>query len=347
MSQADNIREYLLASIPGSKLVSGGKIIQCRCRECSDSVNPNSAHMGINSGRDGSPFWYNCFKCGAKGILTYKKLIEWGIYDPDIAEELTEYNNSLLGSKHSKYFNRTCYHVRNTYIANNDPLIKQKVDYINNRLSTNLSAKDMADLKIVFNLIQFLGENKIQKITRDERIIEGLNRYFLGFLSVDNAYLNMRRIVDTGIPYENIDRRYINYDIFGKFDNSQRFYVVPTQINLLSKTRIPVHIAEGPFDILSIYLNIRKKENGIYASVAGSNYMNTILYILLELKLPYIEIHLYPDNDAQGNDYRMSKLISNIPDRNIPIYIHRNIYPGEKDFGVNPDHIHETIIQYR
>ena len=347
MSQADDVREYLLASIPGSRLVSGGKIIQCRCRECSDSINPNSAHMGINTGRDGSPFWYNCFKCGTKGILTYKKLIEWGIYDPDIAEELTQYNNSNLAVKNNKYFDRTCYKVRNTYISDNDISVKSKVDYINKRLNTNLSQKDMIDLKIVFNLIPFLNENGIRNITRDERIVESLNQYYVGFLSVDNAYLNMRRIVNEGIVYKSIDKRYINYNIFDKFDNSQRFYVVPTKIDLLSKTRIPVHIAEGPFDILSIYLNIRKKENGIYSSVAGSNYMNTILYILLELKIPYIELHLYPDNDTQGNNTKMEKLINEIPDRNIPVYIHRNIYPGEKDFGVTPDHINEGIIRIR
>lgn len=347
MSKADDIREYLLSTIPGSKLVSGGRRIQCRCRECSDSADPTHAHMGINSGEDGGPFWYNCFKCGTKGILTYKKLIEWNIYDPDIAEELTEYNNSVMGnSRNTKYFRRSVYRVQNTY-QEDSKQFEWKRNYINRRLGLNLSFKEIRDLKIVLDLIPFLQENRIIKYTRDNEIIEALNNYFLGFLSVDNAYLNMRRLVDQGKLYEAIDKRYINYDIFGKFDNSQRFYVVPTQVDVSKPERIKVHIAEGPFDILSIYENVRQKENGIYASVAGANYMNTILYILLELKLPYIELHLYPDNDKQGTDERIIGIINNISDPSIPVYIHRNLYPDQKDFGVDKDHIHEAIYQLR
>ncbi len=347
MGMVEDIKEYLIASIPGAKLVSGGRVLQCRCRECPDSLDPTHAHMGINTGEDGGPIWYNCFKCGAKGILSYKKLIEWGIYDPDIADELTKYNASVMGkSINSKYFSRTKYNVNNTYEEQSDSFTAKR-DYINNRLGLNLSFKDLRDLKIVLNLKSFLIENGIRKITRDENIINALNDNFLGFLSVDNAYLNMRRLIKEGHLYKSIDKRYINYDIFGKFDNSQRFYVVPSVVDLSKPERIKVHIAEGPFDILSIYENIRQKENGIYASVAGANYMNTILYILLELRIPYIELHLYPDNDKQGSDHRIKGIINQIIDPTIPVYIHRNIYPNEKDFGVLPDHIHESIIRYR
>ena len=59
--------------------------------------------------------------------------------------------------------------------------------------------------------------------------------------------------------------------------------------------------------------------------------------------MPDIELQLYPDNDAQGNNTKMERLINDIPDRNIPIYIHRNIYPGEKDFGVPISRIKEVI----
>ena len=347
MSQVDDIKEYLLASIPGAKLVSGGRKIQCRCRECPDSADPTHAHMGINTGMDGAPFWYNCFKCGTKGILTYKKLIEWGIYDPDIADELTKYNATTMNfSCNKRYFSRTRYNVVNTHYEVSDNF-EEKRRYINNRLGLNLSFKDLRDLKIVLNLKDFLIENHISKLTRDQRIVENLNDYFIGFLSVDNAYINMRRLVDNDQIHESINKRYINYDIFGKFDNSQRFYVVPTQVDLTKPERIKVHIAEGPFDILSIYENVRHRENGIYASVAGASYMNTLLYILLELRLPYVEFHLYPDNDKQGTDSRMKYIANSIADQTIPFYIHRNLYPNEKDFGVSPDRIHEAIIQIR
>jgi hypothetical protein len=118
-------------------------------------------------------------------------------------------------------------------------------------------------------------------------------------------------------------------------------------INICTGRRIKIHIAEGPFDILSVFLNLRCMEEGIYASVSGSNYMNTILYILLDLQLPYVEFHFYVDNDKYGKLSRMKKITNMIPDPTIPVYIHNNLYPKEKDFGVPLGRIQENIIQLR
>ena len=41
-------KNYLLNSIPGAKVVSGGREILCRCRECPDSTDPNHAHFYIS-----------------------------------------------------------------------------------------------------------------------------------------------------------------------------------------------------------------------------------------------------------------------------------------------------------
>lgn len=40
--------------------------------------------------------------------------------------------------------------------------------------------------------------------------------------------------------------------------------------------------------------------------------------------------------------------MSFVPDKTIPVYVHRNTTEGEKDFGVTPDRIHEniTILRY-
>ena len=40
-------KNFLLNNIPGAKVVSGGKEILCRCRECPDSADPNHAHFYI------------------------------------------------------------------------------------------------------------------------------------------------------------------------------------------------------------------------------------------------------------------------------------------------------------
>ena len=72
-----------------------------------------------------------------------------------------------------------------------------------------------------------------------------------------------------------------------------------------------------------------------------------IMYFLETFMLPYVEIHLYPDNDQYGSMKAMEKINRTIAIFTMPLYIHRNMYPGEKDFGVSPDHIDEQIIQMR
>ena len=155
----------------------------------------------------------------------------------------------------------------------------------------------------------------------------------------------MRRICDKGLVHQSIDSRYINYEIFDKFDNSERFYTIPTQIDLLDPRPIKLHIAEGPMDTLSTYLNLRHKESGIYTSIAGSNYYGQVIYFLNMYKLINVEIHIYPDNDESGSNKKMEYIANNLRKLNLPIYIHRNLYPGEKDFGVPLNRIQESIVR--
>ena len=77
----------------------------------------------------------------------------------------------------------------------------------------------------------------------------------------------MRRTCPEGVVYKSIDKRYINYKLYIKDDTNQRFYTIPTKVNLNIPNRIKFNISEGPFDILSVYLNLRNKEPGIYLKV--------------------------------------------------------------------------------
>jgi hypothetical protein len=206
---------------------------------------------------------------------------------------------------------------------------------------------DMERLKIVLNLKDLLSSNDIQTYTRDKNVIDQLDKNFLGFISSDNAFLNLRRVCDEGVLYKKIDKRYINYAVIDKKDTNQRFYTVPTQINLNTTERIKIHIAEGPFDILSVYLNLRNREPGIYTCVAGNNYISVILYFLIELKIPYTELHFYPDNDRYGTLDRINYIVSKVPDKSLPVYLHINRKENEKDFGVPLSRIKESITKLR
>lgn len=336
-------RSHLLNSIPTAVQASGGKQINCRCFFCPDGKNPSSKHFYISiPTEEKEPSLYYCHKCHSSGVMTYKKLIEWDIYDDNVAVELINHNKNCDSNSMRKYMDRTHYVMRCISTTEND-ISAIKMKYINDRLGTNLTYKDFRDLKIILNLRDLLRDNNITDFTRHRNIVDQLDINFLGFLSIDNAFLNMRRLCDEGLVYESIDNRYINYKIFDKFDTSERFYTIPTAIDVLSPNRIKVHIAEGPFDILSIYKNVRKEEPGIYTCIGGSNYKGVAMYFLENYKLPLTELHFYPDNDKYGSTNKISNIAKYFFPMNIPVYIHRNIYPGEKDFGVHPTKINEAI----
>jgi len=339
----DDFKQYILAVVPTARSASGGAAIMCRCFECPDSADPRNAHFYfIMPKQPGGPIKYYCHKCHCAGTVNYNKLIEWDIFDPDIGEWLIEYNKGIketetTGGAKVKFINNTR--------TSNTELSKIKLDYINNRLGTNYNYNDLRQLKIVLNLYDLLNENSISNLTRDPAIVESLNNNFMGFLSIDNSYLNMRRLCKEGLVHESIDKRYINYQIFSKKEENKRFYTIPSIIDLNSPYPINIHIAEGPFDILSIYDNVRKREYGIYTSVAGSNYGALALYFLGNYKIPNAIVHLYPDNDKSGDISKLRSIISYLKYIGIDVYIHRNTYPGEKDFGVSSNLIKESIMK--
>ena len=89
---------------------------------------------------------------------------------------------------------------------------------------------------------------------------------------------------------------------------------------------------------------MRNQEPGIYSSIAGNNYMGLVYYFLCNYMLPYSEFHIYPDNDASGSKWKINRVIGYLKSLGIPCYIHRNMYPDEKDFGVPMSRIDEKII---
>ena len=154
----------------------------------------------------------------------------------------------------------------------------------------------------------------------------------------------MRKICADNIVHESIDKRYVNYLLFNKQNTQSRFYVIPTVVDLSVSTRVKIHIAEGPFDILSIYENLRRREPGIYIAIRGSNYYGTVLNFIYKYSLPYVEVHIYPDNDNIGANNKMEFIKRKLNSIDIPVIIHRNIYGGEKDFGVPISRIKEAIL---
>ena len=98
-------QQYLIQNLPLASPASGGKFVHCRCMECGDSIHPHSKHMYIyipweNDGVS----WYYCHKCNCSGFMSHRKLIEWGIYDKQLAQELNEYNATVF--RNPSYLNK-------------------------------------------------------------------------------------------------------------------------------------------------------------------------------------------------------------------------------------------------
>lgn len=209
-----------MSRIPTAKLASGGSFVNCRCFYCPDGSSPDSKHFYIAMPKDDEPAWYYCHKCHCSGLVTHKTLIEWGIFDQNMAVELNEHI-TYCGKKpkNQKYYDRTVYSLTNTF-TQDDENSRAKLAYINNRLGYEFTYAELKKLKIVLNLKDLLLENRVTKLTRHENVVDQLDANFLGFISIDNAFLNMRKLCADGKVLPTIDKRYINYKVFDKFDTS-------------------------------------------------------------------------------------------------------------------------------
>lgn len=335
-------KQFILSYIPRARLASGGTVINCRCFECGDSNNLRSAHMYLFPPERNKPAWYYCHLCQAHGMITHSKLIEWNIYDDEMAQELNLHNArvSKYKSVQNKFTTRR-FQTINDFITM-DQTTQIKMKYFNNRLGLNLQPQDFLNLKVVLNLKDMLSRNET-KPTRQPNVINDLDRAFIGFMSLDNAFVTMRRL-DNQKVYESVDYRYVNYRIYDKEDTTQRFYVIPTVVNLLSVEPIHIHISEGAFDIISVYYNLRNREHGIYAGACGSNYIGLVMHFIETLRIPNLCFHLYPDNDKYGGQNKISIIGNLLESLRIPLFVHRNTSPNEKDFGVSLDRIRESIV---
>ena len=331
----DQYREYLLSTLPNAKSAAGGREVVTDCPFCG-----KKGHLYIGMPTTDKPSMYNCFVCSESGLVTEKFLTTYfdawnmdGGMTKFLKESSKQYDNSIHYNKVAKSF----------YLVNPVPHYNEinlkKLSYINNRLGIKLSLEEAAANKIVLNLYDLLNYNKIPNLTRDPRVVQAMNDYFLGFLSMDNGYVNLRKLTNLEL-HPSLNKRYVNYNVTNATDNHRRYYLPPVMIDTLRP--IKVHIAEGPFDILSIKYNLRYDEtNSIFIAGCGKSYMNVIKLLLEDFGFISMEFHIYMDND---NDiHSIYTIIDYLWPFKYDFYIHRNLYPNEKDFGVPLSKIYEHI----
>ena len=358
MLDKEKLKKFLLNNFTVSHLASGGKEVVIRCPFCGDSQKKkNDAHfyIGLQEDKDTefyqTPPKYHCFLCERSGILSGDTLLEitgFNIDDNDLVRDLNELFTKYKRNNKYKVKNNKIYNLTTIGCYQDTLLNRNKLNYLNYRLGLNLSIDECLKNKIVFDLSYFLYYNGIQKYTLSNGEIAAISENYIGFLSLDNSFITLRNCFNKNMSYNSLKKRYINYSIFGNTDdniNKMRYYCLNSKININDiNNKINIHVAEGPFDILSIVYNLRdnNRYNNIYFTSAGKGYYSAIKEVIKFLKInPNMNIHIYPDNDVI--DKKITYMAKRFTKIDIPVFIHRNMKGGEKDFGVPLNRIREVI----
>ena len=338
-----NFINAIKSIVPTAKVASGGKEIVIRCPFCGDSKNLRHAHFYISVPQSQEDIsLYQCKRCPNKGIISDELLRRIGCNDSNIMIEITKHNAEVMSLPKYKSLKKINIYPLKWNLIRKDPNNQIKLDYINKRIGSNFTIFDFAKVKIILNLYDVININHLE-LTRHQMVCNDLDKYFMGFISFDNSYCGLRKVTNKEL-HNAVNKRYINYSLVNKTDDRKNFYVIPTRIDILDPAPVKIHIAEGQFDILSIYYNLNQCNDyqNIYMACGGKSYSQALEFILTESGIINYEIHFYPDRDVTDNEfyYDVLRRVELLPG---DIYIHRNVFNGEKDFGVPKERIIDSV----
>lgn len=334
-----DVGSKLKALIPNSQFAAGKKELVLRCPYCGHTSSAGKKHMYIGLSKD-KPYMFNCFKCEAGGLVNRVFLDLLNIHDQELIQHIELHNKSMRKARGNHY---SANHIKQPQVAYdafevNYDVYPDKVKYINSRLGSNLSVSEMMNMKIIFDF-SFFKRQIMSYLGATESDFERIQRDYVGFLSVNNTSLSMRCIREVESKYRYLICKLDDRDIYNKA------FCIPSVIPYTSE-RIPVHISEGQFDILSIYTNITKGSTGIYFAAAGNKY-SAILRYILSRGIMNMDIHLYFDNDSAGDiaKRQIEYFIKNniIFFRGCQVFTHVN--KKDKDFGVPLEKIDDYCVK--
>ena len=348
MQTGSEIKEQIinqLKTLPICKPTSNMRNWVVRCPYCGDSMKSNHGHFSILIDlQSDAPMLYRCFRCNESGILIPQVLEDLNLgYDQSLNQNLNLLNKL---SSNSSYFKDK---VKNFIVpvpaANARNYMK--LQYINNRLGTSISLEDCAEYKIVLTFSEFLAVNNIPVDTPDamgsvlkSSIVRTLDQRYLGFVSANNNKITFRDISPDGSGY--LGRYYkVTLDILNRSPNT--FYSLMSKFDVMYTEPINIHIAEGTFDILSVYLNLapESSQNSLFFASCGYSFSTILKYLIYTGVNTDITLHIYSDNDKLDKDHLRllgKPFYQNWLDN---VIIHRNVYGDEKDFGVSKDRIND------
>lgn len=307
--------------------------LRVKCFLCGDSrKNPNKKRLGIkfNIHDATKPIQYNCFNCFEHGAFTVEMLHQLEIYDNEIESSIRRINKQCHtddGKKINKYNNTKEIPISFPPLMS-DKKTLSKIKYLYSRIGYKIPIEDFENLKLVFNLNDFLRHNNIPVSNNDYKKRAILDNDYVGWLSVNNEYVILRDITDSHYL------RYVKYNIYNVENNSCGFYAMRNQLDLMTDEDIHIIITEGPLDILGVRYNVLDNNihNCICVSSCNGSFINALKYYIKKgLVGDNIFIDCYQDNDTRLNFRKIrSDICTFIPFDNFNVYYNTL----SKDFGV-------------
>lgn len=297
-----------------------------RCFVCGDSKNQNHGHLNIRLTDPSSLVW-RCVKCTASGVVNTSFIRNLNCHNDFIIK--FAHRNSINVNKKTKALTGSSYNgdsFRKIHI----PISKtkrslRKLAYINSRLGINITPEEAAEVyKIVLDLREVFEANDFMKMTEKKFIMSMIADDGLGFISRDNSIINFRDTSDSW------DKRYFNYNVYSKdLPYSSSIYSISREVDLLEVTP-SVYMAEGVFDIISVFSNILKSpKSGIFMGVTGKSFLAGV-YELYKLGFLSQNLNIYSDDDVDTGFYKWVKRDNPILSRSrINLFYNSK----KKDFG--------------
>lgn len=261
---------------------------------------------------------YNCFLCNSNGKVGRYFLEKLNINKDLISQVESEKYNKLMTYKEGK-------EILNTPPVMNSPQVR----YIENRLGQGFTVDDYEKFKIIWDM------NMISQYVTSSRVRNTMPSNFdtISFLSDDHSLMLTRTFLEEKDQWQK--RR-----IFPSPNKS--FYTIKTTLNLFTEDMIVVNIAEGIFDILSVYKNFNDCENSVFIALLGSDYISGVDYAIAKGFLcSNVELRIYMDDGK--DDKLLKKQLKDYKWIFGSIKIYKNI--ASKDVGVKINNIELNEIK--
>ncbi len=327
---ADDIKLVFdaLANTPLGKRFDTYKV-SVRCPICGEGGKKHDhSHCYVGLINNKPPVVYHCFIGECSGVVTPNFLRDLNIFDMELETILNVFNRSY---SHMDSVSRKIYMVNKKKKEIKVPNLVEdeyKLNYMKARLGINFSYENLKSLKVIFSLKDFLEANGLKPNKKYKGFNKVINNDYVGFLSTQNDWIVFRN------TKANNNLRYVKYDLFDTLDTSNIIYTVPgTQADMFAD-EVNLNIAEGTFDALGVFCNVKKfdRSNNIYAACCGSGYLNAIKYFIKLGFIGNLKVHIYSDADRDLKFYKNIHLYDQIE----PWVKSIDIYYNElgKDYGV-------------